>query len=192
MAEQQRLIVPIGEWVLREAARAARRWADDGQPRLVAVNVSPLQFREPGFGATVAAVLHEAGVSGDQLELEITERMLMDDIDAVSATLGELKTLGVRIAIDDFGTGYSSLGRLNRLPIDRIKIDRSFVNGLPGHAAITKAIVTLAQSLGLATIAEGVETEAQRGFLVALGCEELQGELFGAPCAGNPFAMPAR
>ena len=192
MAEQQRLIVPIGEWVLREAARAARRWADAGQPRLVAVNVSPLQFREPGFGATVAAVLHEAGVSGDQLELEITERMLMDDIDAVSATLGELKTLGVRIAIDDFGTGYSSLGRLNRLPIDRIKIDRSFVNGLPGHAAITKAIVTLAQSLGLATIAEGVETEAQRSFLVALGCEELQGELFGAPCAGNPFAMPAR
>jgi len=139
--------------------------------------------------------LREAGVGGDRLELEITERMLMDDLDAVSATLGELKTLGVRIAIDDFGTGYSSLGRLNRLPIDRIKIDRSFVYGLPehaGNAAIAKAIVMLAQSLGLATIAEGVETEAQRGFLVALGCEELQGQLFGAPRAGDPFAMPAR
>jgi diguanylate cyclase (GGDEF)-like protein/PAS domain S-box-containing protein len=194
MAEQQRLIVPIGEWVLREAAQAARRWADAGRPLPVSVNVSSLQFREPGFGATVAAVLRAAGVGGEQLELEITERMLMDDLDAVSATLGELKTLGVRIAIDDFGTGYSSLGRLNHLPIDRIKIDRSFVHGLPeqaGHAAIAKAIVMLAQSLGLATIAEGVETEAQRGFLVALGCEELQGQLFGAPRADDPFAMPA-
>jgi diguanylate cyclase (GGDEF)-like protein/PAS domain S-box-containing protein len=194
MAEQQRLIVPIGEWVLREAAQAARRWADAGRPLPVSVNVSSLQFREPGFGATVAAVLRAAGVGGEQLELEITERMLMDDLDAVSATLGELKTLGVRIAIDDFGTGYSSLGRLNHLPIDRIKIDRSFVHGLPeqaGQAAIAKAIVMLAQSLGLATIAEGVESEAQRGFLVALGCEELQGQLFGAPRADDPFAMPA-
>jgi EAL domain-containing protein (putative c-di-GMP-specific phosphodiesterase class I) len=114
----------------------------------------------------------------------------MEDIDAVSATLADLKALGVRIAIDDFGTGYSSLGRLNRLPIDRIKIDRSFVRGLPedgGHAAIARAIVMLASSLGLTTIAEGVESEAQRDFLVALGCEELQGLLFGAPQPGHPF-----
>ncbi|MES2957605.1 MAG: EAL domain-containing protein [Pseudomonadota bacterium] len=192
IVEQQRLIVPIGQWVLREAARAARRWQDAGRPLPVSVNVSSLQFRDAGFGASVAEVLREAGLDGAWLELEITERMLMEDIDAVSATLADLKALGVRIAIDDFGTGYSSLGRLNRLPIDRIKIDRSFVRGLPehaGHAAITKAIVMLAQSLGLSTIAEGVETEAQRGFLVGLGCEELQGQLFGAPCAEDAFAL---
>jgi EAL domain-containing protein (putative c-di-GMP-specific phosphodiesterase class I) len=160
----------------------------------VSVNVSSLQFRDAGFGATVAQVLREEGLAGEWLELEITERMLMDDIDAVSVTLADLKALGVRIAIDDFGTGYSSLGRLNRLPIDRIKIDRSFVRGLPentGHAAITKAIVMLAQSLGMATIAEGVETEAQRDYLVALGCEELQGQLFGAPRAEDEYVAPA-
>jgi diguanylate cyclase (GGDEF)-like protein len=192
--EQQRLIVPIGQWVLREAARAARRWQHAGRALPVSVNVSSLQFRDPGFGAHLAQVLRDEGLAGEWIELEITERMLMDDIDAVSATLVDLKALGVRIAIDDFGTGYSSLGRLNRLPIDRIKIDRSFVHGLPentGNAAIAKAIVMLAQSLGMATIAEGVETEAQREFLVALGCEQLQGTLFGAPRADDAFMTPA-
>ena len=191
LAEQQRLIVPIGQWVLREAVRAARRWHAAGRKLPVSVNVASLQFRDAGFGASVAQVLHEEGLSGEWLELEVTEHMLMDDIDAVSATLANLKALGVRIAIDDFGTGYSSLGRLNRLPIDRIKIDRSFVRDLPdnsGHVAIVRAIVMLATSLGMATIAEGVETEAQRDFLIALGCEELQGLLFGAPQAGQPFS----
>ena len=191
LAEQQRLIVPIGQWVLRDAVRAARRWHAAGRKLPVSVNVASLQFRDAGFGASVAQVLHEEGLSGEWLELEVTEHMLMDDIDAVSATLANLKALGVRIAIDDFGTGYSSLGRLNRLPIDRIKIDRSFVRDLPdnsGHVAIVRAIVMLATSLGMATIAEGVETEAQRDFLIALGCEELQGLLFGAPQAGQPFS----
>ena len=195
VAEQQRLIVPIGQWVLREAVRAARRWREAGRAMPVSVNVSSLQFRDAGFGASVAQVLHDEGLGGEWLELEITERMLMEDLDAVAATLADLKALGVRIAIDDFGTGYSSLGRLNRLPIDRIKIDRSFVHGLPGnsgHAAIAKAIVTLAQSLGLATIAEGVETEAQRDFLASLGCEELQGLLFGAPQPEPRFALESR
>jgi diguanylate cyclase (GGDEF)-like protein/PAS domain S-box-containing protein len=189
VVEEQQLVVPIGQWVLREAVRAARRWASAGCSLPVSVNVSSLQFRDPAFGSHVAQVLLEEGLGGEWLELEITERMLMDDLDAVSATLGDLKALGVRVAIDDFGTGYSSLGRLNRLPIDRIKIDRSFVRGLPddtGHAAIAKAIVTLAQSLGLSTIAEGVETEAQRDFLIALGCEELQGLLYGAPRPDAP------
>ena len=191
VVEQQRLIVPIGQWVLREAVRTARRWREAGRPLPVSVNVSSLQFRDAGFGASVAQVLREEGLGGEWLELEITERMLMEDIDAVSATLADVKALGVRIAIDDFGTGYSSLGRLNRLPIDRIKIDRSFVHGLPenaGHTAIARAIVMLAKSLGLTTIAEGVETEAQRDFLVALGCEEMQGLLFGAPRPGHPLA----
>jgi diguanylate cyclase (GGDEF)-like protein/PAS domain S-box-containing protein len=190
VAEQQRLIVPIGQWVLREAVRAARCWRDAGRALPVAVNLSALQLRESEFADFVAAVLREAGIPGSALEVEITERMLMDDLDAVRATLARLRALGVRVAIDDFGTGWSSLAHLNQLPIDRIKIDRSFVHGLPGHAgnaAIARAIVMLARSLGREVIAEGVETEAQRAFLVQLGCAQLQGQLFGAPMAGAPF-----
>jgi len=191
VAEEQRLIMPIGDWVLREAVFAARRWRDAGEPLPVSINLSLLQLRDPAFVSGVRAVLVEAGVPGSALEVEITERMLMVDLDAVRATLAELKALGVRIAIDDFGTGYSSLSHLNQLPIDRIKIDRSFVHGLPthaGNAAIARAIVTLAASLQREVIAEGVETEAQRDFLVALGCQQLQGLLFGAPRADAPFA----
>jgi diguanylate cyclase (GGDEF)-like protein len=190
LAEEQRLILPIGHWVLREAALAARRWRDAGRALPVSVNLSSLQFRDAGFVEGVAAVLAEAGLPGSALEVEITERMLMDDLDAVRATLAQLKALGVRIAIDDFGTGYSSLGHLNQLPIDRIKIDRSFVHGLPGHAgnaAIARAIVMLAAGLGREVIAEGVETEAQRAFLVGLGCHQMQGLLFGAPREGAPY-----
>ncbi len=193
--EQHRLLAPIGLWVLREAARAACRWHAAGHLLPVSVNVASLQFRDQGFGTSVAQVLREEGLGGEWLELEITERTLMDDLDAVRGTLEGLKALGVRIAIDDFGTGYSSLSRLSRLPIDRIKIDRSFVRGLPGntgHAAIARAIVMLAQSLGLSTIAEGVETEAQRGFLVALGCEQMQGLLFGAAQSEAAFGLAAR
>jgi diguanylate cyclase (GGDEF)-like protein/PAS domain S-box-containing protein len=191
LAEEQRLIVPIGQWVLREATRAARRWRDAGHAVPVSVNLSSLQFRDAGFADNVAGALAEAGLPGSALEVEITERKLKDDVDSVRATLSRLKALGVRVAIDDFGTGYSSLGHLNQLPIDRIKIDRSFVHGLPdnaGNAAIARAIITLAASLGREVIAEGVETEAQRGFLVALGCHQLQGLLFGAPTEGAPFA----
>ena len=192
LAEEHRLIVPIGDWVLREATRAARRWRDAGRDLPVSVNLSLLQLREPGFAEGLKAALAEAGLPGRLLEVEITERMLMDDVDAVRATLGELRAIGVRVAIDDFGTGYSSLGTLNQLPIDRIKIDRSFVHGLPqhtGNAAIARAIVMLAASLGLEVIAEGVETEAQREFLVGLGCQQQQGLLFGAPTEGAPFPL---
>jgi diguanylate cyclase (GGDEF)-like protein/PAS domain S-box-containing protein len=184
LAEELRLIVPIGRWVLREATQAARRWADAGHPLPVSVNLSSLQFRERDFAIGIGEVLREAGLPGSMLEIEITERMLMDDLPAVRATLAEVKALGVRVAIDDFGTGYSSLGTLNQLPIDRIKIDRSFVHGLPAHAGnagIARAIVTLAAALGMEVIAEGVETEAQRDFLFGLGCTQLQGHLFGAP-----------
>ncbi len=190
LAEELRLIVPIGTWVLGEAVRAARRWQDSGRELPVSVNLSSLQLRDARFADTVQAALAEAGVPGRLLEVEITERMLMDDTDAVRATLAQLHALGVRVAIDDFGTGYSSLGALNQLPIDRIKIDRSFVRGLPqhaGNAAIARAIVMLAASLGREVIAEGVETEAQRQCLVALGCPQLQGLLFGAPTEGAPF-----
>ena len=192
LAEELRLIVPIGTWVLGEAVRAARRWQAAGRELPVSINLSSLQLRDARFAETVQAALAEAGLPGRLLEVEITERMLMDDTDAVRATLAQLHALGVRVAIDDFGTGYSSLGALNQLPIDRIKIDRSFVRGLPqhaGNAAIARAIVMLAASLGREVIAEGVENEAQRACLAALGCPQLQGLLFGAPTEGAPFPL---
>jgi diguanylate cyclase (GGDEF)-like protein/PAS domain S-box-containing protein len=195
LAEELRLIVPIGTWVLGEAVRAARRWQAAGRELPVSVNLSSLQLRDARFAETVQAALAEAGLPGRLLEVEITERMLMDDTDAVRATLAKVHALGVRVAIDDFGTGYSSLGALNQLPIDRIKIDRSFVRGLPehaGNAAIARAIVMLAASLGREVIAEGVETEEQRACLVALGCPQLQGLLFGAPTEHAPFPQPFR
>ena len=192
LAEELRLIVPIGTWVLGEAVRAALRWQAAGRELPVSINLSSLQLRDARFAETVQAALAEAGLPGRLLEVEITERMLMDDTDAVRATLAQLHALGVRVAIDDFGTGYSSLGALNQLPIDRIKIDRSFVRGLPqhaGNAAIARAIVMLAASLGREVIAEGVENEAQRACLAALGCPQLQGLLFGAPTEGAPFPL---
>ena len=191
LAEELRLIVPIGRWVLGEALRAARRWRDAGRELPVSVNLSALQLRDPAFGAEVAALLAAAGVPGRLLEVEITERMLMDDLASVQATLAALRGCGVRVAIDDFGTGYSSLGMLSALPVDRIKIDRSFVRGLPHDqdaAAIARAVVMLAAGLGREVIAEGVETEAQRDLLLGLGCRDFQGLLFGAPRAGAPFA----
>ncbi|HET9822996.1 MAG TPA: EAL domain-containing protein, partial [Burkholderiaceae bacterium] len=193
-AETMRLIVPIGRWVLAEAVQAACRWRDAGRPLRVSVNLAAPQLHAPGFARDVAEILAASGLPGDLLEVEITERVLMDDLDAVRSTLDALRALGVHVAIDDFGTGYSSLGHLQLLPIDRIKLDRSFVHGLPddeGSVAIARAVVTLAQGLGLEVVAEGVETEAQRAFLVALGCHHLQGLLFGAPREHAPFAADA-
>jgi diguanylate cyclase (GGDEF)-like protein/PAS domain S-box-containing protein len=179
VAEQRRLILPIGQWVMREAAREARRWRDAGHPVPIAVNLSTPQFRAIGFVDQVAQVLREEEVDGASIELELTERMLMDDVPEVTQTLVALKTLGIRIAVDDFGTGYSSLGHLKDLPIDKVKIDRSFVAGLPGERGsmgIVRAVVAMGRSLDLTVIAEGVETAAQRDFLVQVGCDELQGD----------------
>ncbi|HET7794915.1 MAG TPA: EAL domain-containing protein [Rhizobacter sp.] len=185
LAEQQRLMLPIGQWVLREAARAARALHAAGLVGVpVAVNLSTVQFQTSGFTALIEQLLAEEGVSGDLLEFELTERMLMDDLPEVKRKLRELKDLGIRISVDDFGTGYSSLAHLKELPIDKMKIDRSFVLGLPGEsdsAAIARAIVQMARGLGLSVIAEGVETEAQRGFLTRLDCDELQGLLISPP-----------
>jgi diguanylate cyclase (GGDEF)-like protein/PAS domain S-box-containing protein len=185
LAEQQRLMLPIGQWVLREAARCARQWHADGLVNVpVAVNLSSVQFQTSGFTALIEQLLAEEGVTGDLLELELTERMLMDDLPEVKRKLRELKDLGIRISVDDFGTGYSSLAHLKELPIDKMKIDRSFVLGLPTEsdsAAIARAIVQMARGLGLSVIAEGVETEAQRTFLKRLDCDELQGLLISPP-----------
>lgn len=150
-----------------------------------------MEFHDTEFADGVAALLREEGVDGQRLGIELTERVLMDDVGSVKRTLARLKDLGVRIAIDDFGSGHSSLAHLKELAVDRIKIDPAFVQGLPGDGralAITRAVVQLAHGLGLRVTAEGVETEAQRQALVALGCDELQGYLFSKPLPAQALA----
>lgn len=185
LAEARRLILPIGSWVLHEALRCAVRWHRSGlAPVPVAVNVSTLQFQTPGFVESVEQALAATGASGPMLELELTERMLMEDVSAVRAALVRLKAMGVQIAIDDFGTGYTSLAHLKHLPIDRLKIDRSFVTDLPGDkgsAAIAHAIIQLGRSLGMQVLAEGVETAAQRDWVRQQRCDAQQGFLSGGP-----------
>jgi diguanylate cyclase (GGDEF)-like protein/PAS domain S-box-containing protein len=185
LAEQRRLMLPIGQWVLRSAARAARRWRAHGLIDVpIAVNLSNMQFHAEGFVDAVAQVLREEKVPGAWLELELTERMLMDDLGSVKSTLEQLKAMGIRISVDDFGTGYSSLAHLKDLPIDSMKIDRSFVHDLPrerGSTAIARAVMQMAQGLEITVVAEGVENDEQRRFLVAEGCDVLQGDLISRP-----------
>jgi diguanylate cyclase (GGDEF)-like protein/PAS domain S-box-containing protein len=191
VAEQRRLMLPIGQWVLREAARCASRWHAMGLGVApVAVNLSTVQFHSIGFIDAVAQVLPQDGVGLGLIELELTERMLMDDLPEVKQRLMRLKALGLRISVDDFGTGYSSLGHLKELPIDKVKIDRSFIQDLPGNrdsGAITRAIVQMGHSLDITVIAEGVESEAQSRFLSALGCDELQGIWVAPPMPIGAF-----
>jgi diguanylate cyclase (GGDEF)-like protein/PAS domain S-box-containing protein len=183
--EQQRLMLPVSQWVMREAVRWAGDWHRRGMKvGAVAINLSTLQFQSHNFLELLSAALLEEDLPGQAIELELTERMLMDDIPSVTAKLREITALGMRISVDDFGTGYSSLGHLKDFPIDKLKIDRSFVIDLPGNrdsAAISRAIVQMGQSLGLTVMAEGVETEAQCEFLAAQGCDEVQGMWVGAP-----------
>ncbi|HEY8426899.1 MAG TPA: bifunctional diguanylate cyclase/phosphodiesterase [Sandaracinaceae bacterium] len=189
VAEESELIVPIGTWALHEACRQMRRWRDRGVPlESVAVNVSALQFARPDFVGTVARTLESARLEPRHLELEVTETSLMDDVDAAAERLAALRRLGVRVSVDDFGTGYSSLAYLQRLPVDVLKIDRSFVKDLdaPGPAreharALAQAITGLGHHLGLRVLAEGVETREQLDALEALGCDEVQGFLFSRP-----------
>ena len=181
VAEETGFIIAIGDWVLEQAVRQAARWRDDGNALPVSVNVSALQFQQDDFIDRVASVLADHRLAGELLELELTESILVHDADEALARLSRLSQLGVRLAIDDFGTGYSSLAYLKRFPIDRLKIDRSFVKDLPADTsdgAIVRAIVQLAQALSMKVIAEGVETEPQRAFLLELGCDEFQGFLY--------------
>jgi len=191
VAERHRLMLPLGEWVMRSAARQALDWHTRGVAVVpIAVNLSRMQFRLDGFAETVARVLTEVGVPGEWLELELTERMLMDDIGTAPATLTALRALGLSVSVDDFGTGYTSLSHLTQLPLDKLKIDQSFVAKLPGDAgavAITRAIVQMAAGLGLHVSAEGVRNQAQWDLLAGWGCDELQGEMIGAPMAAAAF-----
>jgi diguanylate cyclase (GGDEF)-like protein/PAS domain S-box-containing protein len=181
VAEDSGFIVPIGDWVLSQAVRQAALWHSRGLAMPVAVNVSALQFEQGHFVDRVASVLAVSGLPPALLELELTESILVHDADEALHRLHALARLGVKLSIDDFGTGYSSLAYLKRFPIDKLKIDRSFVKGLPdddSDAGIVSAILQMARALGMKVIAEGVETEAQRQFLLQGGCDEFQGFLF--------------
>ncbi|QQS55388.1 MAG: EAL domain-containing protein [Candidatus Competibacteraceae bacterium] len=184
VAEETGLIVPIGEWVLRTACAQARAWQTrDGLSDLrMAVNLSPRQFSDPHFLKRIAMALQETGLQAELLELEITESLLMDE--GLLESLYALKELGVKLSIDDFGTGYSNLGYLQRFPLDRLKIDKSFVQDIDcksNHDTIAAAVIAMARSLGLSIIAEGVETKSQLAVLRALDCDEIQGYYFSHP-----------
>ena len=185
VAEETRMIVPIGEWVLRQACRQGKAWQQNGQPSLrIAVNLSPRQFQHSDLGKVVAAALDESGLEARFLELEVTESTAMLSMERTITTLAGLREMGVRIALDDFGTGHSSLSYLRRFPIDRVKIDQEFVQAIEtsrSNRAIVSAIVAMAHGLDLAVTAEGVETNEQLRFLVEQRCEEVQGYLFGRP-----------
>ena len=195
-AEENGLILQINEWVLHEACREARTWQRAGLPPLhVGVNLSPIQFRKRSVPLLVAKALSDSGLDPRRLDLELTESIVMQDLEAVANDLKQLRELGVQISIDDFGTGYSSLSYVKRLPVDRLKIDQSFVRNLstdPNDAAIVRAIITLGHSLDLEVVAEGVETADQLARLRAEGCDHVQGYYFGQPMPAEEFVMLVR
>ncbi|HEY3431526.1 MAG TPA: EAL domain-containing protein [Rhodocyclaceae bacterium] len=192
LAENTGLILPLGQWVLETACHQLARWA--GHPQMdhltIAVNVSAHQFRQPDFVQQVAAVLKKTGANPERLKLELTESLLVDNVQDIIEKMFALKAKGIGFSLDDFGTGYSSLAYLKRLPLDQLKIDQSFVRDVlsdPNDAAIAKTVVALAQSLGLGVIAEGVETDAQRSFLASAGCYAYQGYFFSRPLPIESF-----
>lgn len=191
VAEHRGLIMPIGKWMLQEATKQNAAWQHMGLPKVpIAVNLSPLQFKQPQLVELVRRALEEAGLEGQYLELEITENLLMQDTQQVAKTLGELKKLGVKLTVDDFGAGYSSLSYLKRYPIDKLKIDRSFIRHIPGSiedTAITNAMISLSKSLGMKVLAEGVERDTQAEFLRGQKCDEMQGYLVAAPMSAVDF-----
>ena len=186
MAEESGLIIPLGEWVLEQACHLLDQWRT--QPGLdnltLAVNISPRQFRHPNFVEHALQCVRDTGICAEHLELEITESLLIDDLEDTIARMQQLRSRGIRFSLDDFGTGYASLGYLKRLPLYQLKIDQSFVRDLltdPNDEAIIRTIIALGRSLDLRVIAEGVETEAQAQRLMELGCHVFQGYWFGRP-----------
>lgn len=194
--EETRLIVSVGEWILRTACAQNRQWQDAGLPPVrVAVNLSAIQFQQADLVQTVIKVLQETGLSPEYLELEITENIAVHNEEAVIAILDELRAIGIQIAIDDFGTGYSSLSYLKRFPIDKLKIDQSFVRDYKEGThddGIVRAIIGMGHNLNLKVIAEGVETQQQADFLQRNGCDEVQGYFYGKPMAADDLAVLMR
>jgi len=192
MAEETRLILPLGDWVLETACRQLARWAEREETAslTVAVNLSALQWRKPDFAEHVMEIVDRAGADPRRLELELTETMLVDDVEDVIAKMRRLKARGVRFSVDDFGTGYSSLAYLRRFPLDQLKIDYSFVRDIlvdAGSKAIAQTVITLSKAMGLSVIAEGVETVEQRDLLAGLDCHLFQGFLFSRAVPAEEF-----
>jgi diguanylate cyclase (GGDEF)-like protein/PAS domain S-box-containing protein len=196
IAENSGLIVPIGEWVLRTACAQAQQWQQEGLPAVtVAVNVSAIQFRQEGFCGLIRNVLRDTGLAPQYLELELTESLLLANADLMLSVIQELKAMGLTLAIDDFGTGYSSFAYLRQFRVNKVKIDRSFIRDVavnPDDAAIAAAIISMAKSLRLKVIAEGVEDQAQMSFLLAHHCDEIQGYYFSKPLAVDRVAEKLR
>jgi len=196
IAENSGLIIPIGEWVLRTACAQARQWHNQGLPAVpVAVNVSAVQLRQEGFLDLIRRVLHDTGLPPKYLELELTESLIMSNAEGIVSMLRQLKDTGVKLSIDDFGTGYSSLSYLRHFPVYKLKVDRSFVRDITANAddaAITSTIISMAKSLNLKVIAEGVETEEQMRFLSKHRCDEVQGYYFSKPLRAEDFSKFAR
>jgi EAL domain-containing protein (putative c-di-GMP-specific phosphodiesterase class I) len=185
VAEETGIIVPLGEWILRTACEQTKAWQETGyDPIYVTVNISSVQFKQKNFVESIAQIILESGLQPQYLEIELTESILMEPTEITFQKLNELKATGVKLAIDDFGTGYSSLGYLKRLPIDTLKIDRSFVRDIildPDDRAIIKAMIALARNLNLKVIAEGVETLEQLAYLQEQGGDGVQGFLLSQP-----------
>ncbi|GAB4294863.1 MAG: hypothetical protein Kow0096_11290 [Thiohalomonadaceae bacterium] len=192
LAEETKLILPLGDWVAGEAIAQFMRWRAQGiAPEYISINASGMQLFHPSFADTLFELLREHQMEGRHLQVELTENVLMRDIDSCRHTLDRLRAHGIRIAIDDFGTGYSSLAYLKQLPIDDLKIDRSFVRDIPGDAndcAIAEAIIGMARNLGMETVAEGVETLEQEKFLTHVGCNKVQGYHYARPLTATDFA----
>jgi EAL domain-containing protein (putative c-di-GMP-specific phosphodiesterase class I) len=180
IAEDTGLIGAMGEWILHRACRQALSWPD----LRMAVNLSPVQFRQRNLTGMIRHILADTGLRPDRLELEITESVLINDTDAALKILTSLKDIGIKVALDDFGTGFSSLGYLSAFPFDKLKIDRAFISAPPTEEkprAIVRSVISLGHSLGITTTAEGVEKQEQLSFLLEQGCEEVQGYLFAVP-----------
>ncbi len=193
IAEDNGLIIPIGDWVLRTACEQRKLWEAEGHPEFrVAVNVSPRQFREARYAHRVKEILEETGLPGELLELEITESSIVEETESVFATLRTLRSMGIQIAVDDFGTGYSALSMLKHFPVDVLKIDQSFVRDMTtdaSDASIIRAVVAMAEGLDLRVVAEGVETAAQRDALIDLNCSCMQGYFFGRPVSAADLKL---
>jgi EAL domain-containing protein (putative c-di-GMP-specific phosphodiesterase class I) len=197
LAEKTGLIVPLGAWIVETAFAEVARWANQEGMRdlTLAVNISARQFRQPDFVGQVLSALQRTGASPAQIRLELTESMLVDSVEDVKTKMASLKAHGLKLSIDDFGTGYSSLSYLSHLPLDQLKIDRSFVRDMlvdTGSGAIAKTIIALCYSMGLTVVAEGVETEEQRDFLSHSGCHNFQGYLFSPAVESTEFERQVR
>ena len=190
MAEETQLIIPMGDWILDEACRQAGEWRASGLSDLtVSVNLSPVQFRQPDLVARVSQAVERYGLQGVDLELEITESVVIDDVDNVADTVNAIRSMGVSLAMDDFGTGYSALSYLTRLPFQKLKIDQSFIRDPNGsNWPIVGAVIQLARELGMQTIAEGVESREHVTRLAGLGCDIGQGYLYSKPLPAAEFA----